>query len=156
MVSFEMHAGLKKAIMKLKRGERTDLLNIDRPFYKDILEVSWLGTRYTIVRSGILVRNAKIFKKGEYLGSVEEKIGVMTHFDVYRHDSKMVSLHEHETLLKQEFEIKKNGDKVGRMRSVGVYIPILSNLGKGIEGEYFDLSEEEEEMAVLAMVAIGI
>ncbi|MCD6523025.1 MAG: hypothetical protein J7K68_04710 [Candidatus Diapherotrites archaeon] len=156
MVSFELSAGLKGALMKIRRGSSTEIIRIERPFYKDVLEVDWFDTHYTIVRSGIIVRNAKIYKQGEYIGSVYERIGIMTHFDVFRKAKKLFDIHEHETLFTQEFKIMKNHKAIGRLRSIGVYIPLLSNLGKGIEGEFFDLKPEEEEILVLSIIAIGV
>ena len=156
MISFELLSQMGTAQLRVNRKAGSEVIQVERPFYKDVLEVDWLTTHYKIVRSGLLRRDAKIYKEGEYLGKIEEQLGFMTHFDVYHKAKKLLAFHEHETITKQEFRVLKNGKDVGLIRPMGVYVPILSNIGKGVHGEYWELTKEEEELLLLAIIAVGV
>lgn len=156
MADFTLMAGLSAAQMKIRKDGKTELISIKRPFYRDVLEVHWLDRHYTVVRSGIVQRIAKIYKNGSYLGIVREKLGLMTHFDVFRKAKMALSLHEHETVLNQEFNIRKGRKDFGSLHTIGVYVPLLSNMGKGLEGQFSGLKPEDEEILVLAIIAIGV
>ncbi|MCK4327213.1 MAG: hypothetical protein KAW41_01925 [Candidatus Diapherotrites archaeon] len=156
MASFSLFSELRKARLKVRRKTGDETIHAIRPFYKDVLDVDWGPTHYTIVRSGLVIRGAKVYRENEYIGKVEEKIGFMTHFDVYHKAKKSFEIKERETLFKQHFEIVKDGKQVGVIRPEGVYIPILSNLGKGIEGEYTGITKDDEEMLLMAVLALGV
>jgi len=121
-----------------------------------VLEVDWGTTHYTIVREGLIVRGAKIYREKEYIGKVEEKIGFMTHFDVFLKARRVFAIEERETLLKQRFDILKQGTVIGHIQPMGIYVPILSNLGKGIEGNYSSITQDEEEILLMAILALGV
>ncbi len=156
MAYFNLYSELQKARLKVRRKGSEETIHVRRPFYTDVLEVDWGTTHYTIVREGLVVRGAKIYREKEYLGKVEEKIGFMTHFDVFLKAKRIFAIEEHETLLKQRFDIMQQGKVVGSVRPVGIYVPILSNLGKGIEGDYSGITKEEEEMLLMAIIALGV
>ncbi|MBN3037321.1 MAG: hypothetical protein JW834_02655 [Candidatus Diapherotrites archaeon] len=156
MVEFELLSGLTGAQLRVRRKKQTDLISINRPFYKDILEVKWFNAKYSIIRSGLIVRTAKIYKNGEYIGSIKERLGIMSHFDVYRKAKKLFDIHEHETILQQEFKILKDNKEIGKIAPLGVYVPILSSIGKGLSGHYQDMLEEEEELLLMTVIALGI
>lgn len=156
MVTFELYSELQKARLRVRRKDGDEVIQVVRPFYTDVLEVDWGMTHYTIVRTGLVVRGAKIYKEKEYIGKVSEKIGFMTHFDVYHKAKRLLAIEERETLLKQHYEISKAGKHVGSINPVGVYVPILSNLGKGVEGDYSGITKEEEELLLMSIIALGV
>ncbi len=156
MVTFELYSELQKAKLKVRRKEGDEVIQVVRPFYTDVLEVDWGTTHYTIVRTGLVVRGAKIYREKEYIGKVSEKIGFKTHFDVYHKAKRLLAIEERETLLKQHYEINKAGKRVGSIRPVGVYVPILSNLGKGVGGDYSGITKEEEELLLMSIIALGV
>jgi hypothetical protein len=157
MTSFELYSGLAGAQLKVFRKGQTEVLDVKRPFYRDVLEVKWAGTRYTVIRTGVIVRHAQLYREGSLIGELEEKIGVMTHFDVTRAGAgKAFDIHEEETFTKQEFKILQKGQVVGTIRPIGIYVPILSNIGKGVQGEYYNVSKADEELLLLSTLAIGV
>ena len=156
MVTFELYAELQKAKLKVRRKDGDEVIQVVRPFYTDVLEVDWGTTHYTIVRTGLVVRGAKIYKEKEYIGKVSEKIGFMTHFDVYHKAKRLLAIEERETLLKQHYVISKAGKRIGSIKPVGVYVPILSNLGKSIEGDYSGITKGEEELLLMSIIALGV
>ncbi len=156
MVKFELYAELQKARLRVEHKEGKETIQIQRPFYRDVLEIDWGTTHYKIIREGLVVRGAKIYKEKEYIGKVEEKIGFLTHFDVYQKAKKTFSIKEHETLLKQFFNIYKQNEKIGEIKPTGIYVPILSNIGKGIAGNYTKITKEEEEILLMAIIALGV
>lgn len=155
MVKFELYSELQKGKLKIKYKDRDDVIHITKPFYKDTLEIDWETTHYTIIRSGMIVRGAKIYKEKEYLGKVEEKIGFMTHFDIYHKAKKLFAIHEHEQIFNQYFDILKAGGSIGKIKAIGIYVPIISNLGKGLEGEYSGITKDEEEILLMSIIALG-
>jgi len=155
MVNFNLYSELQKAKLKIRRKDGDETIQIIRPFYTDVLEADRGTTHYTIVRSGIIVRGAKIYRERGYLGKVQEKLGFSTTFEVYHKAKKVFEIKERETLIKQHYEITKNGQHIGSIKPVGVYIPILSSFGKGIEGEYSGITKEEEEVLLMAILALG-
>lgn len=156
MALFHLYSELQKAKLMVRRKDGSETYQIIRPFYTDILEVDRGTTHYTIVREGLIVRGAKIYKEKEYIGKVKEKIGFMTHFDVYLKARRLFEIEEKETFLKQHFGVMKHGEKIGEIHPIGVYVPILSNLGKGIEGHYSGITKEEEEILLMAVIALGV
>ncbi|MFC2175279.1 hypothetical protein ACFLQ2_05475 [archaeon] len=156
MANFSLYSELQKAKLKVRRKDGDETLQVVRPFYTDVLEVDWGTTHYTIVRSGLIIRGAKIYKEKEYIGKVEEKIGFMTQFEIHRKAKQVMELKEHETLLKQHYEITKDGKHIGKIQPHGVYVPLLSNLGKGVEGEYTGISKEDEEILLMSILALGV
>ena len=156
MVKFELYSELQKAKLKVRRKEGDEVIRVMRPFYTDVLEVDWGTTHYTIVRSGLVVRGAKIYREKEYIGKVSEKLGFMTHFDVYHKAKRLLAIEERETLLKQHYVISKAGKPIGSIVPVGVYVPILSSLGKGISGEYGGITKDEEEILLMSIIALGV
>lgn len=156
MAQFNLYSELQKARLKVKRKEGEETIQVRRPFYTDVLEVDWGTTHYTIVREGLVVRGAKVYREKEYIGKVEEKIGFMTHFDVFLKAKRVFAIEERETLLTQHFDIIHQGKVVGHIKPVGVYVPILSNLGKGVEGDYSGITKDDEEMLLMAIIALGV
>lgn len=156
MVKFSLYSELQKAKLKVRRKDSEETIHARRPFYTDVLEVDWGTTHYTLVREGLVVRGAKVYREKEYIGKVEEKIGFMTHFDVFLKARRVFAIEERETLLRQHFDIMRQGKPVGQIRPVGIYVPILSNLGKGIEGDYSGITKEEEEILLMAIIALGV
>lgn len=156
MAHFNLYSELQNARMKVSRKEGTETIRIQRPFYTDVLEVDCGTTHYTIVREGLIVRGAKIYREKEYIGKVEEKVGFMSHFDVFLKARRVFAIEERETLIKQHFDILKQGKVIGHIRPIGVYVPILSNLGKGVEGDYSGITKDEEEILLMGIVALGV
>ena len=156
MVKFELYSELQRARLKVRRKEGDEIIQVIRPFYSDVLEVDRGTTHYTIVRSGLIVRGAKIYREREYIGRVSENIGFRTHFDVYHKAKKRFSIEERETLIKQHYEITRAGKHIGSIKPIGVYVPILSTLGKGLEGDYTGITKEEEEILLMAVIALGV
>ena len=156
MVYFNLYSELQKAKLKVRRKSGEETIHARRPFYIDVLEVDWGTTHYTIVREGLIVRGAKIYREKEYIGKVEEKIGFMTHFDVFLKARRVFAIEERETLLKQRFDILKQGTVIGHIQPMGIYVPILTNLGKGIEGNYSSITPDEEEILLMAILALGV
>lgn len=156
MTKFELYSELQRARLRVTRNDGDETIHVERPFYRDVLEVDWNTTHYKIVREGIVVREARVYKENDYIGKIDEQIGFLTHFNVYMKAKRVFEIAERETLLEQYFEIKKNGKVIGKIKPVGVYIPILSNIYKGIEGEYTQLSKEEEEILLMTILAIGV
>lgn len=157
MVDFKLVSDLKSAKLRLRRKNgKEEEINVERPFYRDMLEVEWRGKKYKIVRSGLIVREARIYREGEYYAKVLERLGVMTHFDIYRKAKKVLTIDEKESLFKHCYDISKGKKTVGVLRPSGLYIPILSNIGKGYEGEYTGITRDDEEVLILSLLAVCV
>jgi hypothetical protein len=157
MPKFELYSKMDHAQMRVTddRGA-TKTIQVDRPLYRDMLEVDWTTTHFTIVRAGVIVRGAKLYKEKDYMGKVEERIGFLTHFDVFQKAKKIFEIEERENIFSQYYEVSRNGQVIGKIKPIGVYVPILSNIGKGIEGEYKPLPKEEEELLIMAIISLGV
>jgi len=141
----------------MRKSGLQENLNIERPFYRDVLELSWHDKQYKIVRSGIIVRESRIYKDGEYLAGVRERLGIMTHFDVYKKAKKIFGIDEKESLFKHGYAIvDSKGNEIGSLRPAGLFIPLISNLGKGYEGEYTGITKTDEETLVLSLLALCV
>jgi hypothetical protein len=155
MVDFKLLSTMDSIKFKLKRktgGEEEVVAT--RPFYRDVLDIDWHNAHFQIIRSGIVVREALVYKNGVYFVSVRERLGVMTHFDVYRREKRVFTINEKESLTTQEFEIMRGKEKIGSIRPAGLYIPLLSNAGKGFHGNYAGILREEEETMVMAILSV--
>jgi hypothetical protein len=158
MVDFKIISTLKTAKMRItrKNGIQEDI-NVKRPAYRDVLELSWRNKKYKIIRSGTILRESRIYKEGEYLAGIRERLGIMTHFDIYRKAKHTFGITEEETLFKHGYTIKnKKGTIIGTLRPTGLYIPIISSTGKGYEGEYTGITKDEEETLLLSLLALCI
>ncbi len=157
MVDFKLVSDLKSAKIRLTRKNgKEEEIHVERPFYRDMLEVEWRGKKYKVVRSGLIVREAIIYREGEYYAKVLERLGVMTHFDIYRKAKKILTIDEKESLFRHGYDINKRKKVVGSLRPSGLYIPVLSNIGKGYEGEYTGITRDDEEALVLSLLAVCI
>lgn len=156
MNRFVLVSDLTGGQLKLKKPNKTEILKINRPFYRDVLEVQWYKDHYKILRSGIVVREAKFFKNDVYIGSLRETLGLNTTFDVFGKGKKLFKIEEVDKLVSQEFTIKKGNTEVGKLVPTGIYIPIISEMGKGMQGWYQGLTHKEEETLLMAVLALSV
>ncbi|GEM_PF-6732402 len=156
MPRFRLYSSLTGAKMIIERDGKEEVIDIERPFWEDVLLAKWINERYKIVRSGLLLRSAKIFLKGELIGRIKEVFGFTTSISVFSKSDKVFDIVERDYLLKQEFIVKKGDRVVGVIRPIGVYVPLLSNIGKGFSGEFYGLSPSEEKLLVLSIIALGV
>ncbi len=156
MPRFRLYASLTGAEMIIERNGKSETIHVERPFFEDILLVKWLGEKYRIERRGILIRNGKIMKNGEFLGRFVEIPSIFTKILVYSKAKKEFEIEERDYFFGQEFIIKRNGKEIGKFRPLGIHVPILSFIGKGIEGEWSRLPGDAEELLVLALLGLGV
>jgi hypothetical protein len=155
MVDFKLLSTMDTIKFKLKRktGSEEEVV-ATRPFYRDVLDIDWHNAHFQIIRSGIVVREALVYKNGVYFVGVRERLGIMTHFDIYRREKRVFTIHEKEGLTTHEFEIRRGKEKIGSIRPAGLYIPLLSNAGKGFHGNYAGILRDEEETMVMTILAV--
>lgn len=156
IVEFELRASLIGASLRIKRKGGSELITVKRPFYKDVLEVHWFDRDFRIDRKGILMREARIYKENKFFGLVKERFGIMSHFDVFLGKTKILDIHEKDMVISQEFKVLKKNKEVGLLRPIGIYVPLLSNIGKGLSGFYHGLNRQEEEILINTILALGV
>lgn len=156
MTEFDLQSGLRRGGLSIKKGSRREVINIKRPFYRDVLKAKWFDKRYTIERKGVMRVKAQVKKGGKQIGRIEEKVSLQTKFLVYQNEEKVFEIEGKGKVFKQGLQIKKDSKIIGSMQPTSFYIPLLSTLKEGVKGSYKELSEKEEELLLMAIIAIVV
>ena len=154
MPKFRLYSSLTGAKMIIDRDGKEETIDIERPFWKDVLIAKWVSDKYSIHRRGILIRKANIIGKTGLLGRVREEVRLFTKLVVYSKDKKEFEIIERDYFWHKEFIVKHNGKTIGSFRHVGVYIPLISSMGKGFEGEWEDIPKDKETLLVLSLISV--
>lgn len=161
MVEFQVTSSLGDAAASVKRQGKIEKITITKNIYEREIGVRWMNSlktakRYKIHRTGHLNRNAKIHKGNKFLGSVKTQLGLSSCIQIKNSEGTMFEIRESRNPMNRDFEIYKEGTKIGELQLSGVHLPLVSRLGKGIYGYYNHLKPSEEELLVTSIIALGI
>lgn len=161
MVEFKINSSLGDTTASVKRQGRIENITINKNLYEREIGVRWVSglsnnRSYKINRNGVWNRFAVIQKGNTLLGKVETSLGLNSTVRITNGNGTRFELKEKKNPLNREFNIMKNGSKVGEFELRGVHLPMFSRFGKGIYGYYNHLEPKEEELLMTSLIALGI
>ena len=161
MVEFQVNSSMGDATASVKRQGKIEDITITKTLYEKEVSVRWMNSlktaiRYKIIRTGHWNRNAEIRKGNKLLGSVKTNLGFSSTIQITNGNGTAFEIKENKHPLKREFEILKDGARIGTFHLNGIHFPLISHAGKGIHGYYNHLKPTEEELLVTSIIALGV
>ncbi|MCD4740678.1 hypothetical protein K8R43_05845 [archaeon] len=161
MVEFQITSSLGDATASVKRQGKTEKITVTRNIYEKEIGVRWMNSLpnakiYKIHRTGHINRRAEIYKGNKKIGYVKTLLGVSNTIKISDGDGTHFYIKEKINPLNRDYDIYKDGTRIGAFQLTGFHFPLFSRTGKGFTGYYNYLKTSEEELLVTSLIALGV